>query len=234
MTIECINTLHKKRRSLYDNYWKRIFIVMWNSWPTELDDKASEIFVNKIKYLWHKRMAQKLRTKLQSEWFKIILDPTQYWSKYNALEKRITIGVKNHSDATSYFKSANFNENVDEWYLIWAMFIHECSHHIVNKCINSQEISQLRGIISRHILDSNTTLTKLSQSYNWWNKIKEDITELIRMYISSPKVLKKHLHFLRKTWDPAVLSQYDLCRISKKEEKTIFSLIEKLVEEYLE
>ena len=80
---------------------------------------------------------------------------------------------------------------------------------------------------------ANKTLTKLSHWYEWWDKIKEDLTELIRMYINSPKQLKNHLRFLSTTWDISVLNEYNLLRISKKDCKIIFRLISAVVDRYI-
>ena len=235
MTIETFNNkLRKKTNPIIDSFWNEILFSLdiWS--PIILDDDEIALITKEFKYISGK-YANVLRRKLQSQGFKIILDPNEYWSKYDGETKRITLWIKNHKDAGAgnYFHLANFNSNVEERYIIWAIFLHECSHHVLNECFSSTEIQQLNNLIEDHIITSNKTLTKLSKSYNWWDKIKEDITELIRMYIDSPDILKKHLNFLSTTWDIAKLNEDNLYRITPEEEDKIYSLIENLVQNYL-
>ena len=238
MPLECRNDRLLKVRKIntLDNLWKELFINMGNiRAPITLDEKESDVFLNELWYIPNsaKKHIKKLRSILKSEWFKIILDPKKHKSHYDGNEKTITVGVKNHSDDTSYFKLANLNEKLDEKYVIWAMFAHECSHHVVYKCHDYNEMWQLTNMFISYVRNSNKTLTKLSHWYECWDKIKEDLTELIRMYINSPKQLKNHLRFLSTTWDISVLNEYNLLRISKKNSKIIFKLISTVVDKYI-
>lgn len=237
MTIEAdhnTNTLYERHSPKYNIYWKEVAFSIWTK-PIILDTQESNLIVNKLTQSLSNPNIKILRDKLKRDWFRIILDPNMYWSRYNGISKEITLWVKDHSasDAESYFRQANLSPNVNEWILIWTIFVHECAHHILSKSIRSDEIEELNRMIANYIISFNKTLTKLTMSYEWWDKIKDDITELIRMYIINPRILKSHLHFLSTTWDTKILNKYNLHRISKEEENRIYNLIERVVNNYL-
>lgn len=236
MTIEAYNnTLRKRLTPLYNNFWKETIFNLNIRGPIVLNHNEANLVINEFKYI-KGTYVHNLRIKLLSKWFKIILNPNKYKSNYDGSTKTITIWIKNHknTDAESYFRWANLNTNVDERFILWTMFIHECSHHILNECFESMEIQELSNFIANCIRISGKTLTKLSRTYNGWDKIKEDITEMIRMYIDNPKILQNHLHFLSTTWDIRILNEYNLYRITQQDEKKIYFLIKKLVNNYLQ
>ena len=91
-------------------------------------------------------------------------------------------------------------------------------------------------MINGYINASGKSLTKLWSNghYTWTDIIKDDITELIRLYISYPNSLKEHLKFLSTTWDIEILNRYNLYRLSKEDADTIYNLISKAVDNYLQ
>lgn len=240
MTIETnlnTNTLHRSRFPKFNRYWKEIAFSIWINEPIILNPGETNLVLNELfKYIDSRNSkSRKLREKLKGQWFKVVLNPSEYWSKYDGRTKEITLWVKDHNNASAadYFHSANLSPKVDERILIWIMFVHECSHHIFNECFNLPEMEKLKRIVYSHVR-SNKALTKNTRSYNWDGiKIKEDITELIRMYIMNPEFLKSHLKFLSTTWDSSVQNEYNLHKIGNQEEHEIYNLIEKIVNTYL-
>ena len=240
MTIEAnlnTNTLYKSSSPKFNRYWKEIAFSIWINEPIILNSMETNLVLGELLHCIDNRnsKSEKLWKKLQWQWFKIILDPSKYWSKYDGRTKQITLWVKDHNNASAadYFHSANLSPNVDERILIWIMFVHECSHHIFHECFNQPEMEELKRIVYSHTR-SNKALTKNTRSYNWDGiKIKEDITELIRMYVMNPEFLKLHLKFLNTTWSSYAQNKYNLHRIGHQDEYRIYNLIEKIVNNYL-
>lgn len=232
MTIEANlhrNCLIRKESPLSNSRWEIPFALAENLGKIILNETEADLVIDQLKFLVNKENIKSIWHSMQRSWYKLCIDTTRSWSHYDDINKEIILWIEWLADIDKR-KILSLDGNLSDNLLLWEILHHEMCHYILNKLTQDENKYTILVRIQNILQHQNGYVSKLAHGYSYPNSLKEDMTELIRLYRLSPNSLKVYLNGLSSTVSERIIQKYHLCKLNSTDANTLYELMIQLLQ----